>query len=323
MNEHKKSSRSADLSSASGASENWDEIRIAYHVARLGTLSAAAKYLGIHHATVIRHIDALEARLGSKLFQRNPRGYNPTEAGIELMQVAATTDELLGQLSGNLKGRSEAVSGDLIVTTLGGLSPQVTPLLVEFGRQYRDVRLSLVVDERTLQLEYGEAHVALRAGAKPQEPNNVVQPVARFPSTLFAHKDYIKKYGPLLGEADAANHRFIGRIRASRRVPFQAWMQKNVPDKCIVYRVSDMRSFEDAVLEGAGIGFLSLWSGNSNPDLVQMMSPLPEWESQLWLVTHMDLHRTAKVQALASFLKERLVSKLQFLQHQQARDPGS
>lgn len=63
--------------------ENWNEIRTAYHVARLGTLSAAAEYLGVHHATVIRHIDALEVQLQSKLFQRNPRGiYQPRRGGI-------------------------------------------------------------------------------------------------------------------------------------------------------------------------------------------------------------------------------------------------
>ena len=309
MNEQNKLSENASLSGHSG---NWDEIRIAYHVARLGTLSAAAQYLGIHHATVIRHIDALEGRLGAKLFQRNPRGYNPTEAGLELMQVAAKTDDLLGQLSGNLKGHSEAVSGDLIVTTLSGLSQHLTPLLVEFGRQYCDIRLALVVDDRPLQLEYGEAHVALRAGSKPGELNNVVQAVTRFPATLFAHRNYVEKYGLLLSDADAVNHRFIGRIKPDQRVPYQAWMNRNVPDQCIVYRVSDMRNFDDAVNEGAGIGFLPLWAGKSNPDLVQMMAPLPEWEIPLWLVTHVDLHRTAKVQALAGFLKQRLVAKLQF-----------
>ena len=61
--------------------DNWDEIRTAYQVARIGTVSGAAEALGVHHATVIRHIDALEASLGVKLFQRHARGYTPTEAG--------------------------------------------------------------------------------------------------------------------------------------------------------------------------------------------------------------------------------------------------
>ena len=60
--------------------ENWDEVRTAFQVARMGTVSGAAEVLGVHHATVIRHIDAIEGRLGVKLFQRHARGYTPTEA---------------------------------------------------------------------------------------------------------------------------------------------------------------------------------------------------------------------------------------------------
>lgn len=71
--------------------DNWDEVRTAYQVARMGTVSGAAEVLGVHHATVIRHIDAIEARLAVKLFQRHARGYTPTEAGQDLLRVAQAT----------------------------------------------------------------------------------------------------------------------------------------------------------------------------------------------------------------------------------------
>ena len=65
--------------------DNWDEIRTAFQVARMGTVSGAAEVLGVHHATVIRHIDSLEGKLGVKLFQRHARGYTPTDAGMDLL----------------------------------------------------------------------------------------------------------------------------------------------------------------------------------------------------------------------------------------------
>ncbi len=68
------------------AISTWDEIRTAFHVARVGTVSGAADALGVHHATVIRHIDALEGQLGVKLFQRHARGYTSTEAGNDLLK---------------------------------------------------------------------------------------------------------------------------------------------------------------------------------------------------------------------------------------------
>ncbi|MGB0504716.1 MAG: LysR family transcriptional regulator [Pikeienuella sp.] len=287
---------------------DWDEVRVAYHVARLGTLSAAASYLGIHHATVIRRIDALEARLGAKLFQRNPRGYHPTEAGRELMRTAAATEETLERLAGNLKGRSEAVSGDLVVTSLSGLSPIITPLLAEFGQMHPEVRLTLVEDTRLLKLEYGEAHVALRAGAKPQEPDNIAQKVAQTPVTLYAHKSYVEQHGLLQSNDDANNHRFVGVIGALGRAPFQSWLDKYVSDEQVVFRASGMRSYEDAIRCGAGIGFLTAAIARGLPDLVEVTPAMPEWDSVLWLVTHVDVHRAAKVQALVKFLKAKLAA---------------
>lgn len=284
--------------------ENWTEIRTAYHVARLGTLSAAAEYIGIHHATVIRHIDALEERLDSKLFHRTPRGYVSTEAGRDLMLVAATTEDQFTQLAGRLKGRSASVSGDLIVTTLSELSPQITPLLVEFQRQYPEVRISLIADERRLKLEYGEAHIALRAGTKPQEPDNVVQPLCQMSVALFAHKDYVKKYGMLAGEDDAPHHKFVANHSNNSGAPFQKWIKQHAPDEAVVFRSNEGRTLVDAVISGAGIGFLDRKSGDANPDLIQMAVGRPDWDTELWIVTHIDLHRTAKVQALANFLKE-------------------
>jgi len=293
--------------------ENWNDLRAAYHVARLGTLSAAATFLGVHHATLIRHIDALEARLGCKLFQRHARGYTATEAGLDLMRVAAATEEHFANLAGKLRGQSDALQGDLIVTSLAGLSPQITPLLVAFGKIHPEVRITLLVDERALRLEYGEAHVALRAGRRPVEPDNVVQQVADFPVSLFGHKDYVAQYGMIRDEADIANHRFVSGMDANARAPFLRWLSKRVPPSAIVYRASDIRAVEDAIQQGAGLGFLSLWSGKSNPDLVQMMPALPEWGTPLWLVTHVDLHRSAKVKALVSFLKKNLRNKIEGL----------
>ena len=104
----------------------WDEIRTAFHVARMGTVSGAAEALGVHHATVIRHIDALEARLGVKLFQRHARGYTATEAGLDLLQVAQATDDQFTQLVGRIRGRGDEVSGELVVTSLTSVSPRLT-----------------------------------------------------------------------------------------------------------------------------------------------------------------------------------------------------
>jgi len=290
--------------------QNWDHVRMAYHVARLGTLSAAAAHLGVHHATLIRHIDALEARLGSKLFHRHARGYTPTKAGHDLLVVASATEDQFNQLAGRVRGQCDEISGELIVTMLSGLSPLFMPIFVEFQCAYPDVNITLVGDDKPLRLEYGEAHVALRAGVRPTDPDNVVQHLMGFSMAPFAHKDYVKRHGTMDSDKDAARHRFALGSNRDRKggPPFLDWVRAHVPANAIAFEAQQMRSVEDAIRAGAGVGFLSLWSGLNDPDLVQMMPARDEWSSVLWLVTHVDLHRTAKVQAFLGFLKEKVAS---------------
>ena len=115
--------------------DRWDEMRTAYAVARLGTLSAAAAHLGIHRATVARHIDALEAALGGRLFQRHGRGYALTEAGEDLLRVARATADQFEQLAGRTQGRAMAVTGELVVTALDSVTPIVLQRCRRFGQR--------------------------------------------------------------------------------------------------------------------------------------------------------------------------------------------
>ncbi|MBT2129794.1 LysR family transcriptional regulator [Aliiroseovarius lamellibrachiae] len=278
--------------------EHWDEIRTSYYVVREGTVSGAADALGVHHATVIRHIDALEARLGVKLFQRHARGYTPTEAGADLARVAQTTDDQFSQLGGRLKGQGENVTGELVVTALPTFAERITPILAQFQRDHPDVRVRFLTDARVFRLEYGEAHVALRAGAAPEEPDNVAQPYVSLDMGLFASTDYIAQFGiPTLETLD--QHRFVGFADIRSRAPFMQWLEAHVPQSAIWFRASDDRSMAAAVRGGVGLGFLPVCDAG---DLNEVMERQPEWVAKTWLVTHVDLHRSAKVQAaLAAF----------------------
>jgi len=288
--------------------DNWDEIRTAYHVARLGTVSGAAEALGVHHATVIRHVDALEARLGTKLFQRHARGYTATEAGQDLLTVAQTTDDQFSQLVSRLKGRGDTVTGELIVTTLSGLAPLLTPALARFQTAHPDLVVRFLTDERLFRLEYGEAHVAIRAGSPPDQPDNVVQPFCSQSGAFYAAQSYVARFGRPVDETDLAGHRFVGHDSETARAPFERWLRAKVPVEQITFRAVEQSVIRQAVIEGAGIGFLPIWDVPEDRDLVQVLPPRPDWAAPLWLVTHVDLHRTAKVRTFTAFLKEDVAS---------------
>lgn len=286
-----------------GAMDSWDEIRTAFQVARAGTVSGAAETLGVHHATVIRHIDALEGRLGVKLFQRHARGYTATEAGTDLLRVAQATDEQFTQLAGRIKGLGEGVRGTLVVTSLASLGPILMPVLVGFQREYPEIRLQFLTGDRVLRLEYGEAHVAIRAGKQPSEPDNVVQSLVTQRMALVASDDYITHYGMPADEEDLKNHVFVSHVEEPHRAPFFRWLHDKVGPERMVLRATDMRVMTDAILKGAGIGFMSELELPLHPQVKRVMPSRDEWSAQLWLVTHVDLHRSVKVQTFLSYLK--------------------
>jgi len=284
--------------------DNWDEIRTAFQVARVGTVSGAADQLGVHHATVIRHIDALEQRLGAKLFQRHARGYTPTEAGQDLLQVAGATDDQFTQLAGRIRGQGEGVSGELVVTSLVFLAPMIAPVMARFQHAHPDVILRFLTGDRLFRLEYGEAHVALRAGPAPDQPDNVVQPFGRLSIHLVAAPSYIERFGTPQSEEDLKDHRFVSLDDQKTRAPFQRWLLDRVPQSRVSFRASDGRAIVHGVKAGAGIGFVTSSDMDQHTELVEVLPSEDDWSVPLWLVTHMDLHRTTKVQAFLKFLKD-------------------
>ena len=284
--------------------ENWDEIRTAYHVARLGTVSGAAEVLGVHHATVIRHIDALEKRLGAKLFQRHARGYTATEAGRDLLLVAQTTEEQFAHLSSRIKGQGETVAGELVVTSIAGIADLLTPVMVSFQEKWPEVRVRFLTDMRVFRLDYGEAHVAIRAGSGAEEPDNVVQPLAQIRTGLYAAKAYVDRHGRPASVAEFEQHHFVCSDNEMTRAPFHRWLRATVAPNQITYAATEPAALEAAVRQGAGIGFVAAYRAAEDPGLVEVLPTRPEWEAQLRIVTHVDLHRTRKVQAFLTHLKE-------------------
>jgi DNA-binding transcriptional LysR family regulator len=132
----------------------------------------------------------------------------------------------------------------------------------------------------------------------------VVQPLVRVKTGLYAAPSYVAAHGQPVSEADLAAHRFITADNEASRAPFHRWLREHVPAEALTFRASEPSAMERALRAGIGIGFLSAYRAEGDETLVEVMPPRPEWDSALWLVTHVDLHRTRKVQAFLAHLKE-------------------
>lgn len=283
--------------------DNWNEIRTAAQVARLGTISAAAHALQVHRATVNRHIDILEAELGGKLFQRHARGFTPTELGLELLRIADATDEQFSQLQRISDKHSATLSGELIITSIEVLAPHILPLMAEFRARHPQVVTRFLHATDVMKLEYGEAHIAFRAGPKPQDPDNVVKPFLELEMGLYAADNYIARYGKPASIEDFKDHHFIGTRDKNPRAPALKWLRQTVPDHATAFTSNNVLLAKQAVLAGNGIGFLTTSDAAHYEHMIQIMPPQREWTTKSWVVTHVDLHRSPKIQAFMQILK--------------------
>ena len=171
------------------------------------------------------------------------------------------------------------------------------PRLAALMTRHPDLRISYLTDVRLFRLASGEAHVAIRAGSRPTQPDYVVVSMGSIAPGLYATQDYLDRRGPV---TDLRDHRFALPGPEARNAPLMRWLESRLEPRSIVLTANDADAREMAVRQGLAIGPLA-------PDradgLVEVLS-LPEWESDLWIVSHVDLHRTPKVQAALAALRQ-------------------
>jgi len=268
----------------------------------LGTVSAAAKFLGLHHATVIRQVTNLEEELGHKLFHRHARGYSPTAAGENLSRIASVNEEQMQGLVGLIQEHGCEVTGELIVTTVPRFDVLVTSWLAVLQKENPSLRITLISEDRTLKLEYGEAHLAVRAGLKPTDPDNIVTHLLPVQFGMYAHKNYVKEMGTIQSSDDLSRHNYVLETNFPI-ISIQKWIDDNIALENVSFKSSNYTTLEKAVIDGMGIGLFPAFLAVENKDLELVMPLEDEWRTDLWVVTHLDLHRIAKVKACSDLIK--------------------
>lgn len=282
--------------------DKWTELRTVYHVAKFGTVSAAAESLNMHRATVNRHIDAIESNIGGRVFIRHARGYTLTELGEEVLQVAERTTEMLDNLTGRVNGTNALLEGEVLLTLVPPMAGFAVEAVAQFREQNPRCRVTICATYDVVKLEYGEAHIALRVGAKPDYSDYVVRHFMNLGFSLYGHRSYFEKYGPVSDPQDLAGHKFILPPAELSYIPFQQWIKDNVkPDNIAVVANSPPFHFQ-AAKKGIGLSFLPDREVANDPDFEMILENTEEWFLPLWLVTHVDVHRTEKVQSLLKYL---------------------
>lgn len=286
----------------------WDDLRFVLAVCRSGTLSGAARKLGVNHSTVFRRINAIEEKLGVRLFERLPNGYAMTEAGEAVHTTGERIEHEVFGLSRQLIGGDLRLHGTLRVTAPDAIAFRLLmPHITAFCKTYPDIQLDLVVANNPLDLSQREADIAIRVTTAP--PDAVVgRRLCKLARTIYGSRHYLetnaeskpKDYDWLM--PNEGLNQLIPH-EGSNQLPINKWLEQHYPSVNVVLHSNTLFGLYEAAKLDLGVAPLPCFLADPDNSLRRIMPPPKELASELWLLTHSDLRRTARVRAFVDFLE--------------------
>jgi DNA-binding transcriptional LysR family regulator len=283
----------------------WDDLRVALAVFREGTLSGAARRLGVTHSTVFRRLNVIEKQIGARLFERFRDGYVPTPAG-EIAAAAATRleDEVL-TLERRLSGQDLRPSGVVRITTTDTLGTILMRHLPAMRAVHPEIQLEVAISSAMANLTRREAEIAIRPTFEPPEIL-VGRRVADIAHAIYGSRAYLSRHK----DKDVSAHDWIATDDALASTVIGRWVHENLRAANITCRVGALPALRDAALAGLGLALLPCYLGDPAPGLRRLTEKtMTEPRSALWLLTHDDLRRTARIRATLDFLASAFASE--------------
>ena len=275
----------------------WELYRSFLGVLREGSLSGAARALGITQPTVGRHIAALEAALGLTLFTRSQAGLMPTEAALELRTYAEAMDSNAAALKRTAEGHGEGVVGTVRVSASEVVGVEtLPPIVARLRQQHPQLKLELVLTNRVQDLLHREADLAIRM-AEPKQQQLIARRLPDVRVGLYAHQRYIAAHGTPRQVDELAQHTLVG---FDEETPFLRAARKALPQW--TRAAFSLRSDSDLgqlalIRAGCGIGVCQVGIAERDPNLVRVLSRQVEFKLPMWVVMHEDLRGSTRCKA--------------------------
>jgi len=293
---------------------DWDDIRFFLAVARQGSISGAARLLDVNHSTVSRRIQGFEEKHGVRLFNRQRDGYVMTDAADAIFEQAQLIETQNQQISRTLFGQDTRLEGPVNITMPHDIFEYcLAEDLAEFAKLYPGIALNLMVSKGLKDLSSREADLAIRLTASP--PDYLVgRQVTGLQHALYAPADFNQ---PQTEEA-------VGLVLWTGAQEPPSWAKKHFPNVFIALQVDDLSSMYAAVKAGFGVARMPCYmpdalNGDDRRDGVKRLAlPLPRSDWSVWVLNHVDLRKTARVQRCREFVLEALLAKRDLFEGQRS-----
>ena len=290
---------------------DWNDLKAFLAVAREGSTLGASRSLGVNQTTVSRRIEALEHALSVKLFERGQSGSRLTESGQALIGEAEGVERAAIRFGYLAASQLRGVTGAVRLTTNELVaSAMVIPALVEFHKVHPDLRVDLVITDRTLDLENGEADLAIRTAQSLPASDLVARKICDHRMGLYCSRAYAAQHGVPASLADLKDHDLIDMAPETGEVAAASLMMRYSGGKEPVTRSNSMGGLVHMVKAGMGIGALPCTIGDIDRDLIRCSDAIEEARASSWIVTRRELKDTPRVRAFIDFMAPYLSSHI-------------
>jgi DNA-binding transcriptional LysR family regulator len=285
---------------------DWNKARAFLVTAEEGSLSAAARALGMAQPTLGRQVDGLEQELGIVLFERVGRGLTLTPSGLELLEHVREMGEAAGRVSMTALGQSQALEGTICISASETYAAVLLPpIIAKLRRMEPGIQVEIVVANHASDLRRREADIAIR-NFRPTEPDLIAKKIGDADAVLYATPDYIAKIGnptkPYdLRHADFVNMDHGGMMLKGLNTLGLGLTEANFPLLTESYLV-----MWELVRQGAAIGILDAYIGDADPVVRRVLPDLEPLVFPIWLVSHRELTTSRRIRMVYDFLAEEL-----------------
>jgi DNA-binding transcriptional LysR family regulator len=277
---------------------NWEDLRVFLAVARAGSLSGAARQLGVDQATISRRLAALEEELGVRLVDRLPRASRLTSIGCEILDEVADIEEKSFAVVRRCLAFTTQDRAKLIITAPPILARHfIAPHINQLSQGYPDLQLSISSEPQFVSLSKMEADLALRLSA-PIEESDIAKKIGTMKFALYAGTKYPKLDTPRAWA-------FIGYNERPSDFAHKRWLYEVIGERRVACELADLSNQYEAACTGIGVAGLPCFLADTDPRLTRLADDLavPMLELDIWIAKHPDRRDDPVVRAVSQTIE--------------------
>lgn len=273
-----------------------------------GSLLGAARRLQQSQPTLGRHIQSLEAQLGTALFERTGRGLTPTLAAREIADHARAMQEAADALQRELSRSSADLTGTVRLTASQTVATYLLPpLIAKLRKETPEIQIELVASDEVKNLLRREADIALRM-VRPEQESLIARKVLSLTLGTYASKKYLKSHGVPADAADLLNHQLIGYDQVTTILKGFREFGESVNRENFAFRTDDNIVQWQAVRAGLGIGFMADYLAKTDRTVKRVLPDFQIPDLPVWLTTHREIQGNPRIRRVYDFLASELAT---------------